>query len=281
MLLLRRSAFWVRLLFALFSASHRCGGNIEDLDMKRFTETNKWNDPWYMGLSPTAKHLWQYLLDHCDNAGVVEPNAKLASFQIGEPVKHEHFTELGDRIQSLPNGKLLIPKFIGFQFGTLSRESRVHGSVLKLLENHGITYPINSLSIPYVKGTGTLKDKEKDKDKEKEGGSGGNHDPLPIPESLKTGEFVAAWGKWMNYRRGLKKPGNWVTLFQEQLKWLAQFNSTKAVTVLSQSMRNGWTGLFEPKEIHGQNNQPRKPEPETIFERDLRKMNEQLERQQL
>lgn len=134
--------------------------------MKRFTETNKWNDPWFMGLSPSVKLLWLYLLDHCDNAGVVEPNSKLASFQIGEAIKEKHFTELGDRLKMLPNGKFLIPKFIGFQFGVLGPDSRVHASVLKLLSSHGIGYPINTLSIPSVKGSDTLKDKDKDKDKD-------------------------------------------------------------------------------------------------------------------
>lgn len=134
-----------------------------------------------MSLSPTAKLLWLYLLDHCDNSGVVEPNTKLASFQVGEAIKEEHFLELGNRLKTLPNGKILIPKFIEFQFGSLVPESRVHASVLKLLQNHGLPYPIDTLSIGSVKGTGTIKDKDKDKDKEKEpdrkGGTGGNGKP--------------------------------------------------------------------------------------------------------
>jgi len=140
-----------------------------------------------MSLSAAAKLLWLFLLDHCDNAGVIEPNTKLAAFQIGQPIEEKHYAELGDRIKPLPNGKLLIPKFIRFQFGTLSKESRVHGSIFKLLDLHGIAYqyPIDTLSIGSVKGTDTLqdKDKDKDKDKESEGGVGGNQ-PVELPSGF-------------------------------------------------------------------------------------------------
>lgn len=72
-------------------------------------------------------------------------------------------------------------------------------------------------------------------------------DPLEIPESLKTPEFVKAWGIWMNIRRGLKKPKDWATMFRAQLEWLAGYDSATACEILGASTRNGWTGLFEPK----------------------------------
>lgn len=109
--------------------------------MKRFTDTAKWNDPWFMGLSPTAKLLWVYLCDHCDNAGVIQPNEKLAAFQIGSKITTAHYFELGDRLLELSPGKMLIPKFIRFQFGVISPASPVHRSVLKIVEHHGLKYP--------------------------------------------------------------------------------------------------------------------------------------------
>lgn len=138
-----------------------------DSALKRFTDTGKWNDPWFRSLSGTAKLLWSWLVDHCDNAGVIDPDTKLAEFQIGDPVEEKHFAELGNRLERLPNGKFWIPKFIRFQFGELNPESRVHASVIKLLDFHKISYPISSLSIGYVNPLDSTKDKEKDKDKEK------------------------------------------------------------------------------------------------------------------
>lgn len=40
--------------------------------MKRKTETNKWNDAWYLALSPNAKLLLTYIYDNCDEAGFID-----------------------------------------------------------------------------------------------------------------------------------------------------------------------------------------------------------------
>lgn len=141
-----------------------------DASLKRFTDTGKWNDPWFRSLSPTTKLLWSWLVDHCDNAGVIDPDIMLASFQIGDKVEEKHLTELGDRLQRLPSGKLWIPKYIRFQFGELTSGSQVHCSVIKLIRLHNLDYPIPSISdVNGIQKTlDTTKDKRKDKDKEKD-----------------------------------------------------------------------------------------------------------------
>lgn len=118
-----------------------------------------------MGLSIEAKLLWLYLCDNCDNAGVIDFNAKLAAVQIGQPIEENHFAELKDRIQRLPNQKIWVPKFVKFQFGTLSPNCKPHASVLSLIESHHL----NDTAIkPYVKGIHTLQEKEEREDKVQE-----------------------------------------------------------------------------------------------------------------
>ena len=114
--------------------------------MKRFTETTKWGQSWFRRLSQPGKLLWQYLNDHCDNSGVVEPDFELATFQIGQAVQEKDIAEFGARVQSLPNGKLWLTDFIRDQFGDLTGTSNVHKSVLKLIALHHLPYPIPTSS---------------------------------------------------------------------------------------------------------------------------------------
>lgn len=74
-----------------------------------------------------------------------------------------------------------------------------------------------------------------------------NADTLVFPVKLQTPEFQEAWSKWERHRRGLKKPGHWALMFQEQIKWLSRFPEPTAIEILMQSIRNGWQGLFEPR----------------------------------
>lgn len=122
--------------------------------MKRFTETQKWEDPWFRRLRPEIKNLWQWILDHCDNAGVIDPDLELASFQIGYEYSMDTLLELGTRIIKLPCEKLFVPKFIQFQYGELSTECKAHNPVFASLRKHGIERVSNGYQYPLGKGKG-------------------------------------------------------------------------------------------------------------------------------
>jgi hypothetical protein len=51
--------------------------------VKRFTETEKWRDPWFQALSPIEKCLFLYFTDNCNNAGFYEENSRCACFFLG------------------------------------------------------------------------------------------------------------------------------------------------------------------------------------------------------
>ena len=109
---------------------------------KRFTDTDKWADPWFRQLSPTAKLLWQWILDYCDNAGVLDPDWELAGFQIGENVIPS-IVEIESRIERLENGAIFVPKFIYFQYlsekkPTLSRESNAHVPIFASIRKYNL-----------------------------------------------------------------------------------------------------------------------------------------------
>lgn len=123
--------------------------------MKRFTETTKWRDPWFRKLSPAAKLLWQYMCDNCIQIGLIDLDLEAASFDIGQKITDKHVGELASRLQTVGNGKFFIPKFIGFQYGTLTNACPPHRTILKLVSEHqlsvselGYQYPNARVSLP-------------------------------------------------------------------------------------------------------------------------------------
>lgn len=131
---------------------------------KRFTETIKWDDPWFRKLPPRLKCLWQFICDRCDNSGVWMRDLDLANVFVGESVTEEealkYFNDGKERIVILNSGHYwLVKEFVQFQFGELHPESRTHQHVLGLIEKHRV-------SKGYPDYQHTPKDKDKDKDKD-------------------------------------------------------------------------------------------------------------------
>ncbi len=133
--------------------------------MKRFTDTDKWRDPWFRKLSAGAKLAFLFIVDNCDNAGVWDADMELANFSIGMEIPWEKVREsLGERMEVLKSGKWHLKKFVNFQCGELSEECKPHAAVIRLLNKHGI----QRVSKEYPKGIHTLKEKDQDKDKERD-----------------------------------------------------------------------------------------------------------------
>ena len=139
---------------------------------KRFTDADKWDDPWFLKLGMPYKLLWIHLLDKCDQAGIYKVNEPMIEFCINVKFDiNEMLKVFNGRIKVLSDEKWFIPKFITFQYGELNESCKPHKSVLNILKNEGIV--INSFSTGnekikgYPKGIHTLKDKDKDKIKKK------------------------------------------------------------------------------------------------------------------
>jgi len=148
--------------------------------MKRFTETEKWRDPWFRKLSAGAKLAFLYIIDNCDNAGVWTADKELADFSIGMEIPWVKVLEaFGERVSVLPSGDWLIVRFVEFQFGKLSKDCKPHIQVMRLIEKHRV-------SKGYPKGFRTLEEKEEDKEKDQKGDARGK------PESRSDVDAYAA-----------------------------------------------------------------------------------------
>jgi hypothetical protein len=152
--------------------------------MKRFTECQKWNDPWFRRLEPELKLLWLWIIDNCDCAGILDPDMDLAAFQIGatKPLPSP-FEAFGARVRKAGE-KLFVTKFVQYQYGdALNPANSAHQGVLKRLEHAGIECPVEILGSTNKQSKSSSKhpeskglhrgyqapqDKDKDKDKEED-----------------------------------------------------------------------------------------------------------------
>lgn len=177
---------------------------------KRFTETSKWRDRWFMMLPAEYKLAWMYLCDECDHAGVIEIVEPLANMQIGSVIDWTKFLEAcGHRVVKFGEGKLWVRSFCDFQYGTLNPENRVHKSVLKRLAQMGLASPMEAPSDGAMEGAKD-KDKEKDKDQDKDkdkdqdkakGGAGGK---APVAMRCPAEVCPEAWRDWNAIRKAKK-----------------------------------------------------------------------------
>ena len=112
---------------------------------KRFTDTMKWEEDWYLDLSLTQKLFWIYICDNCNHAGIFRPNKRLFEMLIGDKINLEkflaHVNEDRLRISILANGRWYITGFIEFQYGSnLNANNRVHKTILKLLNDNDLNW---------------------------------------------------------------------------------------------------------------------------------------------
>jgi hypothetical protein len=227
--------------------------------MKRFTETEKWRDPWFRKLSAGAKLAFLYIIDNCDNAGVWTADKELADFSIGMEIPWVKVLEaFGERVSVLPSGDWLIVRFVEFQFGKLSKDCKPHLQVMRLIEKHRV-------SKGYPKGFRTLEEKDKEKEKEPEGSAEGDFSSVPssdFPESLRDIAFGARWQEWEMHCRDRGRALTSVSR-QAQLSDCEKQGRNNAMKALIFSITNnrdyiGWDWM---KDSDARRNGTTKPKP--------------------
>ena len=186
---------------------------------KRFTDTEKWTDPWFRRLPPKFKSLWEYLRDNCDQAGFWKVDVDYAIFHIGESfTPQEALSALNEGKNRILSHGLhwQIVEFIPFQFGRLSEDCKPHRPILGLIEKYQ--------NKGYGKGINTLKEMEKDK--EVRGGSRGGCGKFEKPTLL---ELKTAFRE-----KGFAE--------SEADKFLAYFDSVGWVVGASRKPMKNWRG---------------------------------------
>lgn len=109
---------------------------------KRFTDTTKWQDDWFLNLDAEGKLFWFYLCDNCDHAGVWRVSKKAAELMLGFELDLDQYLQAaGDRLKKLDGDYWYLTKFCTFQYGVLNTANAAHRSALKILESRGLEAP--------------------------------------------------------------------------------------------------------------------------------------------
>jgi hypothetical protein len=81
---------------------------------------------------------------------------------------------------------------------------------------------------------------------------------VPVPESLNTPGFLAAWADWIAYRAERRLSAYKPKGLAAQYAKLAEWGSVAAADAIRESIRNQWQGIFEPK-ANGRSNPQHRP----------------------
>lgn len=161
--------------------------------MKRFTETEKWHDPWFRSLPAPAKLVFIYLTDRCNNAGFLELDKELLI--IMTKLRTDHLDGEKGAFKALErgikeaDGWVWVRRFLHHQKNAeLNPANPAHKQIIVMLKEQvarfgkcdefisfispylevlGLTSPNDGASKPHRYSTGKGKGKEEEGSREK------------------------------------------------------------------------------------------------------------------
>jgi hypothetical protein len=107
---------------------------------KRFTDSDKYKDPWFRKLTPTSKMLFLFMCDDCNHAGIWKENLETFNFIYKATASISDIDAMGDKISKINNDTYLIQSFIKFQYGKLNPGNKAHLGVIRALSYMGVDY---------------------------------------------------------------------------------------------------------------------------------------------
>lgn len=133
---------------------------------KRYTDTDKWNDDWYVSLSNDYRIIWQWLLDNCNHAGICKRSLSILNRDCNTNVSEQDIADQLCGRLVIRESIWFIPKFLKFQYPNIGGNKPAIISVVKELRLHNLYEMIRELfGNDYL----IIKDKDKDKDKDTDG----------------------------------------------------------------------------------------------------------------
>jgi len=126
--------------------------------MRRFTETTKWDDPWFRGLPGVHKLAFVYIIDRCNNAGFWEIDMDGMEFQTKIEQKHLQgaLKGLARGIEEM-DGWVWIKNFLRHQKNDILNESNpAHRQIIGLIREQVQRFPSVKSILPKGASKGLL-----------------------------------------------------------------------------------------------------------------------------
>lgn len=212
--------------------------------MKRFTETNKWDDPWFRSLAGVHKLIFLYVIDRCNNAGFWEVDEAGMAFQTKLSESH-----ISGAWQGLARGLIhadgwvWVRRFLRHQKNeNLNPENNAHLQIITLISEQvdrfeGVAEFDEFLAPhqPLIRGSG------KGKGKGKKGSAEGKHLPEPPAQLVEQNGFIAAWEEFVQHRKEIGK--KLTTLAAQRILSSLLERPKDSVMALGIAVRRGWQGI--------------------------------------
>lgn len=243
---------------------------------KRFTDSEKFRDKWYRGLSPKHKCLWEYLLSECSIAGIIEFDYDSATFHIGDEITENDIKIFENKIYILPDGKFFIPNYVKFQQGEINPNNKAHKNIIKEFEKYNIPTDINSIEFEstFIAPSKVLDRSPSNSNSNSNSVSNSNGNSKIILIDSKTKKTDPYFSPIKKEEKELKKYGEFqnVKLTDEQFNKLKAIYNSKideAIEILSNYLaakgdkyKNHYAVLNKSNWVYSKVFADKKPEPE-------------------
>lgn len=114
----------------------------------RYTNTDKWNDAWFVSLKPEEKLLFNYLCDNCDIAGFIEiiPHRWAADLGYNQNIIQGALKGLGRGLRISESGDcIFINNFLKHQKNLpLNENNKAHLGIIRRFELYSNKFQINN-----------------------------------------------------------------------------------------------------------------------------------------
>jgi len=183
--------------------------------MKRFTETDKWEDPWFRKLPGVHKLVFIFLIENCNNAGFYELDIDHVAYLTGLEKRHvEGALKALERGIQGASGWVWVKNFLRHQKNEeLNIANPAHRQILGLIKvqmERFLSVPDFEKFVAPYKGLlspiGTVQVKDRKESAERKPKSKPSELPDLPPALAEVPGFAEIWPSFILHRKQIRKP---------------------------------------------------------------------------